>query len=375
MIKSIYQSLSLYLLIFLLFSLSSAHNKTKQDPPSSSATNYAGCFPKVYAFGDSDTDKGNCNFLEAHLKNEVNFNISARLVVDFLCSGLSLPSPCPYKTSSSSSSGNFSSGINFAVSGSTSLEPTDFFGPNNLSSLFWKGVPMSFKTQSDWFNEYLQGQAKDGKKADVANALFWVGQFGVSDYMSSQGSSISVQAISKSSVKNVCDILTTIISSGAKYIVVQGLPPVGCFPCFMSSGPKHGLDKMGCLSAINAGVSAHNEILQLALERFRKMHPHCTIVYADYWNAYLTIANNLTKYGMEEPFKACCGCGEGQFNFDKNNICGSPGTSVCKDPHKYVSWDGIRLTEAMHKHLANLFLHQGFCQPSFDELVKKKKNM
>ncbi|GFP96072.1 GDSL esterase/lipase at3g48460 [Phtheirospermum japonicum] len=289
--KPIYQSLPLaFLIIFLYVSSSSAHDKPKDDPPSSSLQDLKGCFPKVYAFGDSDTDTGNAPLLGTHFQGGQTYNISgtipSRLVIDFLCAALALPPPPPFMKGLS---GNSNSGINFAISGSTSFS-ADIFG-KNLTSLFWKGVPVNYKTQIDWLNKYLNQAKGNGAKgtegkADMANALFWIGQMGVSDYTSAQG-----------------------------------------------------------------------------------------IAYADFWNAYLEIATNPKKYGIEEPFKACCGSGEGQFNFNKNKMCGSSGTSVCKDPSKYVNFDGCHLTEAMHKHLADMFLHQGFCQPSFDELVKSKKGV
>ncbi|KAL3650218.1 hypothetical protein CASFOL_006621 [Castilleja foliolosa] len=547
--KPMYQSLPLsFLIIFLFIFSSSAHDKP-EDVPSSSSTSQdlKGCFPKVYAFGDSDTDTGNAPLVGTHFQGGNTYNISGKiptkLVIDFLCLALALPPPPSFLRGLS---GNSDSGVNFAVSGSTSFS-ADIFG-KNLTSLFWKGVPENYKTQIDWFNKYLnqakgtkvnenegqgnqgkgteghgtveakgtegqgkveakgtgtegqgtveakgtegqgkveakgtedqgtvegkgtegqgkveakgtedqgtvegkgtegqgkveakgtegqgtedqgtvegkgtegqgkveakgtegqgtegqgnqgqgkgiegqgtegqgnqgqgkgiEGQGKGSHKADMANALFWIGQMGVSDYTSAQGSSsVSFRALADSSVKHVTELLTDIIKNGGKYIVVQGLPPVGCFPLYMSASPLNNLDKSGCAATINAAVSAHNQLLQWSLEKYRKMFPNCKIVYADYWKAYLEIMTNPKKYGIEEPFKACCGSGEGQFNFAKNKMCGSSGTSVCNDPSKYVNFDGCHLTEAMHKHLADLFLHQGFCQPSFDELVKSKKGV
>lgn len=136
---------------------------------------------------------------------------------------------------------------------------------------------------------------------------------------------------------------------------------------------KAALDHMGCAAAVNAAVMMHNQILQRRLERFRSLYPHCHILYADYWNAYLTIKMNLQKYQFEEPFKPCCGAAGGHF--DLHSLCGSPGTVKCNDPSKYISWDGIHLTEAMNRKVTDLFLNQGFCQPSFTELVKSKSGM
>jgi hypothetical protein len=30
-------------------------------------------------------------------------------------------------------------------------------------------------------------------------------------------------------------------------------------------------------------------------------------------------------------------------------MCGNPGSSVCPDPSKYISWDGLHFTEATYK--------------------------
>lgn len=164
----------------------------------------------------------------------------------------------------------------------------------------------------------------------------------------------------------------TLLDCGAKYIVVQGLPPVGCLASDVSLCPLINLDKMGCVTVVNSAIMIHNQILQTKIAAFQKQYPDCTIVYADYWNAYLTILKNPQKYQFEETFKACCGLQDGKLNYNSNSFCGSSGTSTCKDPSKYINWDGIHLTEAMHKHVAELILNQGFCQPSFDELIKKK---
>ncbi|KAK6160341.1 hypothetical protein DH2020_003722 [Rehmannia glutinosa] len=356
MIKSIHQSLSLaFFIIFLSFSFSCAHNKTSNETSAhnkanhdqssnSSNGNYKGCFSKVYAFGDSDTDTGNAHFLGANIQGEIKVNISSRLVVDFLCDALSLPPVCPYKDP-----WQISRGVNFAISGSTALSP-DYFSRKN-------------------------GMGKVPANSSTDNSLFWIGGMGGSDYTSVLGPSVSLHSLAEISVKNVRKLLQTLLANGAKYVVVQGLPPVGCLPFHMSLCPLHNLDRMGCAATINAGIMTHNQILQWELEKLRKTYPKCSILYADAWNAFLTIAMNTKKYQIEEPFKACCGCGAGKYNFDKNRLCGASGTSVCKDPHKYISWDGIHFTEAMHKHLADLFFNQGFCHPSFDQLVKIKKGM
>lgn len=167
----------------------------------------------------------------------------------------------------------------------------------------------------------------------------------------------------------------TLLDSGAKYIVVQGLPPVGCLPCGLSSSPMHDRDKTGCAATANSAIMIHNQILQRKLADFRTKYATRTILYADYWNAYMTILMNPTKYNFREPFKACCGAGGGKLNFNFSLLCGSKGTSTCDDPGKYINWDGIHLTEAMYRQVADLLLNQGFCQPVFDKLIQNKSGM
>nr|XP_009768592.1 PREDICTED: GDSL esterase/lipase At3g48460-like isoform X3 [Nicotiana sylvestris] len=361
-------------------------NSSPAQDTSTKHNNYIGCFHKVYAFGDSYTDTGNAK-LVGGLK--VNFtqstSISAKsknglcdghLVVDFLCDALNLPHLPPFQSTSI----NFTSGVNFAIAGSTIL-PKEKFSMQNITNLFWKGIPLNFQTQIDWFNKLKQQMGctdKSGKscKPELENALFWIGSVGVSDYARIQGSSLPTRWLTQQSVDQVSKLIEALLGSGAKYIVVQGLPPIGCLPLHISLCPlKAALDHMGCAAAVNTAVMVHNQILQRRLERFRRLNPNCHILYADYWNAYLTIMMNLKKYQFEEAFKPCCGATGGPLNFNLHSLCGSPGTVSCNNPSKFISWDGIHLTEAMNQKVTDLFLNQGFCQPSFSELVKSRSGM
>ncbi|KAF3624650.1 putative sporulation-specific protein 15-like [Capsicum annuum] len=343
--------------------------------------NFIGCFNKVYAFGDSYTDAGNANlvgglnenFAHSSSTSEKSNNglCDGHLVVDFLCDAFKLPHLPPFQ----SSSANFTNGANFAIAGSTIL-PKEDFSTKKITNLFWKGIPLTFQTQIDWFNTLKQQMGRNNCKAELENALFWIGSVGVSDYARIQGSSLSTHWLTQQSVLQVSRLIEAALGSGAKYIVVQGLPPIGCLPLHISLCPvKAALDHMGCAAAVNTAVMIHNQILQRRLERFRKLYPNCQILYADFWNAYLTIKMNHKKYQFEEDFKPCCGAAGGPLNFNLNSLCGSPGTVKCNDPSKYISWDGIHLTEAMNRKVTDLFLNQGFCQPSFSELVKRKSGM
>ncbi|CAN4116181.1 unnamed protein product [Withania somnifera] len=353
---------------------------------STKGNNFIGCFHKIYAFGDSYTDTGNANLLDGFKVNSTHTSSGSatsnnglcdgHLMVDFLCDALKLPHLPPFR----STSANFLNGANFAIAGSTII-PKEDFSTKKITNLFWKGIPSNFQTQIDWFNKLKQqmgciGKSGNNCKAELENALFWIGSVGVSDYARIQGSSVSTHWLTQQSVHQVSTLMEAALGSGARYIVVQGLPPIGCLPLHISLSPaKAALDHMGCAAAINTAVMMHNQILQRRLERFRILYPNCHILYADYWNAYLTIKMNPKKYQFEEAFKPCCGAAEGPLNFNLYSLCGSSGTVKCNNPSKYISWDGIHLTEAMNRKVTDLFLNQGFCQPSFSELVKSKSGM
>ncbi|KAL6969337.1 hypothetical protein U1Q18_029053 [Sarracenia purpurea var. burkii] len=304
---------------------------------------------------------------------------NGRLVIDFLCEALHIPHSPPYKGTSA----NFTSGANFAIAGATTLA-SNFFSSHTFNPLIpllkWKQAYVNLETQVDWFNKFIQeveckGESGSSCKPKFENALFWIGPTAIDDYARMIHTSFSLESLPEMCMGHTSKLIQTLLDNGAKYIVVQGLPPIGCLPLGLFSSKLLGRDKWGCAAAVNSATMVYNQVLQMTLEIIRKKNPHCTIVYADYWNAFLEILTNPAKYHFEETFKTCCGGGGGEFNFHLNSLCGSKGTSTCNDASKYINWDGIHLTEAMHWQITDLFLNQGYCRPSFNELIKNKFGM
>uniref|UniRef100_A0A453AXW7 GDSL esterase/lipase n=1 Tax=Aegilops tauschii subsp. strangulata TaxID=200361 RepID=A0A453AXW7_AEGTS len=60
---------------------------------------------------------------------------------------------------------------------------------------------------------------------------------------------------------------------------------------------------------------------------------------------------------------ACCG-GGGPYNANLTLHCSDPWVVPCPDPAKYVSWDGLHMTEAMYKIMARGMLDGPFAKPS-----------
>ncbi|KAF8390572.1 hypothetical protein HHK36_025099 [Tetracentron sinense] len=346
-----------------------------------------GHFTKIYAFGDSYTDTGNTKSSTgpnafAYVSNppygstffgrSTNRYSDGRLVIDFVAEALSLPYLPPYLNKKADTS----HGVNFAVAGSTALNHS-FFVKNNLSLDI---TPQSIQTQLIWFNKFLasrgcRGTARSsGRCREVFDdALFWVGEIGVNDYAYSLGSSVSSSTIQSLAVKSVTGVLQALLKRGAKYMVVQGLPLTGCLPLAMTLAATDDRDNIGCVASANNQSHSHNLILQAKLQDLRTQYPHAVIIYADYWHAYHVIMKYAVNFGFKEPFNACCGSSAAPYNFDVFATCGSPASRACPNPAQFINWDGVHLTEAMYKVVADMFLRNGYCQPSFKFLLSSKR--
>ncbi|KAK4340248.1 hypothetical protein RND71_041710 [Anisodus tanguticus] len=62
--------------------------------------------------------------------------------------------------------------------------------------------------------------------------------------------------------------------------------------------------------------------------------------------------------------KACCGSGDGPFNFDVQKKCGEEGAATCSDRASYIHWDGFRpAPESLENLINTLFSKKGFVFP------------
>ncbi|RAL47550.1 hypothetical protein DM860_011288 [Cuscuta australis] len=346
-------------------------------------------FKRFYAFGDSITDTGNTNsttgpIFFTHVSNPpygrtffhrpTNRYSDGRIVIDFVAGALSLPLLPPYLDPAA----DRSHGVNFAVAGCTAINHR-FYVRNNITLNI---TPQSLGTQWGWFNRHLKtlGCPKDKDtpnnngefcRAVFEDSLFWLGPIGVNDYSYIFGSSITSHTIQRLSISSISSFLQALLNKGAKYVVVQGLPMLGCTSFNLYLADPGNRDGTGCVATVNNQSAAHNTALRSLLNGFSKRYPNATLVYADCWSAYEAILTHRESYGITEPFKACCGSGGGELNFDLFDTCGSSGVS-CPDPSKYINWDGGHLTEAMYKAVADKLINGTFCDPPFSYLIKKK---
>ncbi|KAJ4951711.1 hypothetical protein NE237_028543 [Protea cynaroides] len=345
-------------------------------------------FSNIIAFGDSFTDTGNAGLMGglkafagalspgspygSSFSNQPPTTrfCDGRILVDFLSEAIHLPHLPPYQNNSA----DFSKGVNFAVGGSTAF-PGKFFQDNNVGrTVMWKLAPDAIGKQLGFFQEFLNNMHCKGLtliqcKNKLIRSLFWVGEIGYNDYFRRFGSSMTIQSIMETLINFKINLIKLLLDNGARFMIVQGLPPMGCFPMYRSTASAGDRDNDGCCQSVNSIAKTHNELLMNKLGEIRTQYPNCVIAFADIWNAFLTILKNPSKYGFQETSKACCGAGTGPFNYNPNSICGSPGTSKCQNPGQFMSWDGVHPTEALYGKLADLLFNQGFMQPSFNQLL------
>ena len=93
------------------------------------------------------------------------------------------------------------------------------------------------------------------------------------------------------------------IELGATQIIIPGNFPIGCSPSYLSlfseagSGSADDRDERGCLASYNSFAAYHNEQLQAAIADLRKTNADISIVYADYYGAFLHLLDHASVLG------------------------------------------------------------------------------
>ncbi|XP_075496518.1 GDSL esterase/lipase At1g28580-like isoform X1 [Primulina tabacum] len=373
-------------------------------PPATAALGYAiffilltsaicpvatGCFESIISFGDSLADTGNllrlsqssvvkprCSRIpygETFFHRPTGRYSDGRLVVDFLAESFGLPllQPSVGGENSNLSGQSFEKGVNFAVAGATALdheylEARGIYNPLTNASL---GVQM------DWLKRFL-GTRQDGKRY-VQKSLILLGEIGGNDYNHALtlGMNLEVlQSLVPTVVEYIGSTLVELIKLGAETMLVPGNFPIGCAPVhltqFKSDDETDYYDpQTGCINWLNEFSRYHNGLLEKELNRIRELHPRISIIYADYYNAAMQffISPNEFGFGKGSVLSACCG-GGGLYNYNVSVLCSFPSATCCEDPSLYVSWDGVHLTEAAYRFLAQGLLEGNYTVPQLSTI-------
>ncbi|AQK96557.1 hypothetical protein Zm00014a_042601 [Zea mays] len=328
------------------------------------------CFDRMFGFGDSLTDTG--NFLlsvpddfpdparnlpygQTFFGRPSGRYSDGRNLLDFFAEAFGLPYVPPYL-----GSGDFQNGANFAVGGATALNGS-FFRERGVEPTW---TPHSLDEQMQWFKKLLPFIAPSETELNeiMSKSLLFVGEIGGNDYnhlIVREKSVDELHEIVPNVVGAISSGITDLINLGAKKLVVPGNFPIGCVPLYLAifQSQKEGYyeEQTGCIKWLNEFAEYHNRMLQEELEKLRNLHPDVTIIYADY-------------YGFTVPLNACCGS-DAPYNCSPSILCGRPGSTVCPDPSKYISWDGLHFTEASYKVVIQGVLG-GYAKPPLSEACK-----
>lgn len=352
----------------------------------------SGCYTSIFSFGDSLSDNGNLlGFSSPKLihqgrspNGETYFGqptgrcCDGRLIVDMIAQKFGLPIPPPYVSIRNAKRGrDFYAGVNFAVAGAKALDPS-FFDERGISESV---TNFTLRVQLDWFKELLPSLC--GTKANcmqyLQSSLTVMGEIGGNDYNHAllQGRSIEeVRTFVPTVVGAISSAITDMIQLGAVNFIVPGNLPLGCLAAYLTYFRKSNMDDdydeaTGCINWLNDFAKHHNELLWIQLNRIRELHPHVTIIYADYYNSAMRFYRSPKEFGFTgATLSACCGAG-GPYNFDSSVGCGDPTTTGCPEPSAYVCWDGLHLTEAANRLIVESLFEGSYSTPPITLICAK----
>lgn len=339
----------------------------------------------IYSLGDSITDTGNLikeappGMFETikHLPYGITFGYptgrcsDGLLMIDFLAQDLGLPFLNPYLGKNKS----FDHGVNFAVAGATAMDLTDqfsgrFFAPFSSNSL---------NVQLRWFKDYMKStfSTDEDIRKRLQSSLVLIGEIGGNDYNYALfGKSVSeVEKLIPGVVRTIIDAAKEVLEMGANRVIIPGNFPIGCMPTYLTSkrsSEPSDYDATGCLRELNRFAAKHNARLRRAIaDELRPSYPAAAVAYADYFNSFLALLDAAGELGFDagSARRACCGAGGGEYNYDPRRMCGAEGAAACAEPEKYVSWDGVHMTQAAYRAMSRLVYHGMYLEPQILSLA------
>ncbi|KAL6850080.1 hypothetical protein ACP4OV_020707 [Aristida adscensionis] len=308
----------------------------------------------IFNFGDSNSDTGGMaavNGMNIELPEGRTFfrrptgRLSdGRLVIDFICESLHTPYLSPYLKALGA---DFSNGVNFAIGGSTATPGGSPFSLDVQLHQF-----MYFRARS---MELINlGQRPPIDREGFRNAIYMIdiGQNDLSAYMHLPFDQVLAKI--PGVVAQIKYTIEALYSHGGRKFWIHGTGALGCLPQKLAipRDDDTGLDAHGCLKTYNAAARRFNALLRGACETLRNRMVDAAIVFVDVFAAKYDLVANHSAHGIERPLMACCGHGGAPYNYNHFKACMSAEMQLCDVGAKFVSWDGVHLTEAANAIVA-----------------------
>ncbi|KAH7856020.1 hypothetical protein Vadar_031672 [Vaccinium darrowii] len=289
---------------------------------------------KLFVFGDSYADTGNCpKSLASSWKEPYGITFpgepagrfsNGRVLTDYIASFLGIPSPLPYqlrKTGKESSA----LGMNFAYGG-TGVFNTLAKEPN-------------MTTQIDLFQQLVE--EKLYTKQDL-NSSIAVVSVGGNDYATHMATNGSLQATFTESVINQLAMnIKRIHGLGVRKVAVTTMEPLGCLPAITASNSHK-----NCSETENSLTEFHNQMLTKTVQNLNNETGNVAFGIIDLHRAFLSAlklrGNHTGSSKFESPLKPCCVGVEREYSCGSTDqMSGAKKYTVCEKPQLSFFWDMI----------------------------------
>ncbi|KAI3911344.1 hypothetical protein MKW98_010231 [Papaver atlanticum] len=321
--------------------------------------------PALFVFGDSLVDAGNNN----RLINIAKYNVvpngidfpggiptgrytNGETAIDFVGQGLGFKNFIPPYNDPTTAGEVVFHGVNYASGGSGILDHSGY--------IF--GDRFSMDEQIDNFantRQYIISSIGSIAASELfSKALFSVGigsnDFGLNYFIPlisiPKQKLIPLQEFVDSMISKYRLQLTRLYEFGARKLVIQNVPPIGCLPFEREVNKRWNGDS--CVAPINdAAMMFNTELKSLVLELNSSL-VGSQFLYVDIYYIAWDLINNYQSYGFENNDSACC---RGLGSYGGLGLC-RPTSEVCSDRTKYIFWDLAHPSEAVNLLVANRLL-------------------
>lgn len=315
----------------------------------------------LFVFGDSLFDPGNNQYInhtnkigtgggspelslpygETYFRKSTGRISDGRIVPDFIAEFFNLPL---WKAYLQPGQHNFSNGANFASGGAGVLSDTHV------------GTVINLRTQLSYFKDVvktLKQQIGENQTQNLLKRAVYLFSIGGNDYFSFYSSHPNASLTAKTQhvrivTSNLTQVLEEIYNIGGRKIAFQNAGALGC----VASNVAQSADGKSCIEDLCTLANMHNHVLSQSLKNMERRLPGFKYSIFDYYHAIRDRVLHPTKYGFQNGTGSCYTGGMSPPGQKKGSSSAKP--QLCKDPTKYVWWDGGHTTEACNWQLSKL---------------------